>query len=818
MMQATSDNSDRRNSLHRFRTSLKRKLPLMTVLFLLDLFGYPLLYTAPLFARSEDMLIGNTSIALIVLIFSDVVLVGGAYAASYVSFEYLFKKPQADMTFSLPVSRRSLFICDFLSGLTIYTLPLILSQIAGIAGYHAAASAKDDISVITPEFEYLVNTVYSSAAQTIIPIAVFTVMSGIMAYTISVFTAAASGNKDISACLMCANLFIIPLAEAAVIHSAFTDIYGADPSLSYSHIIPYTSPAGTIYFNLINSLGYNHYLPSVTKITYPLLMSAVSMIYVFFAYRLYRKRKGEQSGSKYISPAVLIFFACISAAAGAFLLSDSRPISDETTDKYFNILLFVIAMAVCAAAVIFSRKKKLSAAFAAAALAVSSVSCFTVRATEHFGADKAVPDINDIASAEISWNDSFTSIYDVSYDTGDLIIDGLLCYGGKDAPDATGTYTESPYDIAVITDWHRYCADSRPESLYKVRIKYTLRNGSAMVRTYCLDNTGYDMLKKLDMSDAFREKRAERYAYYIDQFSTSPDDLSHIPDAIRDMWDIRTLACAPVCNRVKDLPSEAMIKKNSSRFSAVYDDAAFSFDETDTYRTRRADELPDDFSDKLKAALRQDIYAETEEQFHNGGSCYLFAFNGVYNSIPIPAHYTNTLSYLRECGFENAAEYSLPSYEEISEYAGRIQVHMISNAALRASQPDAWKPLFMSRKSVTGFLVYSRTYSTGLCYPENSISDEKRSMICEIIAHSSINKLPDDDDFILDIGDFSYVVDDEYKDMARQLFVEQLAVKLTEYEESDNGDNNDIPEYYRKARELYPEAEDIMKELGDNND
>lgn len=803
MTQANSKrSSDRRAAIHRFKSSVKNELPLMAVLFMLGLIGWPAVYASPVFLRSEGLIADGMTV-MIMLFFSALMCFVGAVAVSHKLFSYLFRKPDADMVFALPISRRALFLADFFAGLTVFIVPQILAHTAGIIGYFAARPTVTEATDDTP-MGNAIRGIYSSAHDSILPVAVLSVMSFAMMYAVSVLAVTATGKRLTAAFITEGIAFLIPAAEVAVIHSAFSDIYGADSSLAYSHLIPYTSPYGAFFFAVINSLGYNELFPAASRFTVPLLICIVSAVYTLFAYILFRKRNAEQSGTNYASPVLLGAVTVPAAASGVFLAFDK-----DLTNTNTNILFVALALLVCVLFLAMSRNKKVTASFAAASAVVSLASFGTVRATEHFGADKAVPDVNAVAGADITWNDS-ASTYGIAPSSSDNgLLSGWIGFNVSGMPpEYYPTHTEAPDDIGVITEWHRYCTGNtlgETSVTPLITVKYTLRNGSVLVRTYSLDNTGRDILSKLDMSDAFREKRADSLAFLTGTVNMTMEEagFKDVSESQQDIWSKCILSCAPTdVRRNIEAPVVTYNEDGSTNINA---DSTLNFESTDTYRVIDRSELPADFYERLNEELRKDIFAETSEQFYGGDDEYTLFLNGYFTPVRIPSHYRNTLSYLYEQGFENAREFILPSYEDVSEQIGRSFVRIANTAVDADMYSDTWKTLFYP-------------YSLAVNAPDTnklSYTDEQKQMIYELIKHSRTGARPEVGDYILTIGMYDYVIDDDAKDTAKELYIQALAGYST-YERPENGQEDRTYDYLQAARVLYPEAEEISEELGDN--
>ncbi|MGN0691583.1 MAG: hypothetical protein ACI4K7_04460 [Oscillospiraceae bacterium] len=439
----------------------------------------------------------NTIYTIIAVIGTFIAVVTGVYIAMG-SFSHLYDKKLVDMEYSLPLTADERFFAGFLSGLAVYLVPYIICQVLSViltaAGHAVIDKWLDHEQQIFADF---------------MPLAIKLIIGGavimLMFYTLFVLTMSFCGSKfETTVYGMGANI-CLPVIYACLFVLVEENGYGLVFSLSDDTLINQlfgcTSPAGALYgmymsaFVNIDHIASSDSFFSVFSFGFWIIRClAVTALLIFFALKLYRRRKAEQTGKIFVSKTFYyVVMVCIMMLTCTFLDmidADLAPIIIITA------VIFLIMDSISNRGV-----KKLHISLLKYAIVMAGiVSVFNVTVkTGFFGAVNDVPEVSEIKSVEL-----------VDYDG--YVYDNYL----------NGSYLfEDEENIQTIIDVQKRQIDIHNNNEAEdyadhITIKYTYKNGTVKMRAYYINESVRKMLLPLETADEIKAEKIEAISNTID--------------------------------------------------------------------------------------------------------------------------------------------------------------------------------------------------------------------------------------------------------------------------------------------------------------
>ena len=521
-----------------------------------------LVFSSPVIGLLTSLSVGTLDNPVTVFAFaslSTVVTMIMTFIISVMMFDYLHNKRQADVFGSLPCTRRTLFFSRFTTGLAMIIVPYIINMLIVVLMSLGLKTGSDIFTVYIPY---------------IFQVGTLVLLSVIASYSFTAFMAVCCGttaNTVLSTLLIS---FAYPIAISMLSTLGSSMIPGVNLHIDEIPLIsnllsPYGSSAGGIFSltlsmikmdsNAVDFLGDNW-----QQLVAWAILIAASFVGCFF---LTKKRKTEaaQNSFAFKAPSVIIraiataavgllfgliftFFTCLNIFSD-FARNENNG-QEIQNSAWTMFAIFLIAFVIAAflthliATVIFNKGFKGFAksliSFAAVVLCVCLL--YTSLAFGGFGADKYVPQSNEISSVEITSSDSpmlgmsgsligLTAMifgpvnYSDYYSNGDTI----SCYGEKSISAATKLHEKiinnlnsvnpTPYYISITGEpklsagnpYEQYYdedyymdTDSNLDNPSIVQFIYHMKDGSTVERTY--SQGYYDnmyMLSELEHIEAF---------------------------------------------------------------------------------------------------------------------------------------------------------------------------------------------------------------------------------------------------------------------------------------------------------------------------
>ncbi|MGN1416693.1 MAG: hypothetical protein ACI4XF_07615 [Oscillospiraceae bacterium] len=309
----------------------KRNLKYGILALCMDLLGLPLVLIAALAEYAsklnnyESVIEYVDNIYLIIAEISAVIaLIMGIYIAMG-SFAHLYDKRLSDMEYALPLTANKRFLAGYFSGLAVYVLPYIVSQLISLLlifiGMNTVDAQRTDGK-----------TIYADCLSNCMTLFVGVLVIMVMFYTLFVLTMTFCGSK-FETCVfgIAANLFI-PTIFVCIIRLYEKYGYGTvfDVMDTFiNRLFSCTSPIGALYglYMLIvypQTIIYLGDVPAEEQHSFFSLYSLegwtvkclvfTALLFVC-GLLLYRRRKAEQTGETFISrPFYYVVMVCITAA------------------------------------------------------------------------------------------------------------------------------------------------------------------------------------------------------------------------------------------------------------------------------------------------------------------------------------------------------------------------------------------------------------------------------------------------------------------------------------------------------------------------
>lgn len=247
----------------------------------------------------------NPSLSVLIIIPVAATLIAGALGVvlAFQMFPHLYKKTQADMDLSFPLTTRQRFFSNFLAGLTLYVLPFLLASlisflILGIGGAvlnGAASSADPMIKEQALEIWHIV--------ERAVPTLIFCgLLMMLMLYTMTVLICTCCGTFFESVAYTIVTHVLLFFLPTSIIRGLFSHFYGMSPPEQIIQTRYFISPLGGLY-GLINILDRRwlsdtYFTDFLLSIGLPMLL--MTALYFALAYILYLRRNAEDVSKPFV--------------------------------------------------------------------------------------------------------------------------------------------------------------------------------------------------------------------------------------------------------------------------------------------------------------------------------------------------------------------------------------------------------------------------------------------------------------------------------------------------------------------------------------
>lgn len=368
--------------------------------------------------------------------------------AACLIYGFMFKQSALNMLHALPVTKHGLLFTNFLAGMTLLALPLVLAE--GITIVFLAAVGAGSVAVLQLQIllaEFLVTVTF---------------------FVIATFCCTLSGS-GFAAPIIYGIVNILSIAVCALISllkSLF--FYGFGEGIEHIGTFSLFAPIVRLCSNLMLEDYMKHSSIPVYSVNwvFPVVYALVGIGIVLLSMWLYSLRKAEHAGNTLAFSKTAWFFQTLGAiAAGIFSVILFNVWNESMPSDYVIIIQFLIG-AVIGFIIIYMivRKKfnifrdvwKQALVFACAAFAFLMVLHLDI-----FGVENYIPDMDKVESADLS------SCREIITDPETLEACAAL-------------------HQAIIEQKNELQKPPREEYQYNewIRITYTLKNGKTVLRSY----------------------------------------------------------------------------------------------------------------------------------------------------------------------------------------------------------------------------------------------------------------------------------------------------------------------------------------------
>jgi len=384
--------------------------------------------------------------------------------AAFVVFSYLNTTKSSTLIHAMPVTRKALYITNYISGTVLFTIPLVLTTI--LLFVFKSPTVSGFTYDAYPEV-YTTSNILSWALQSFC----------INAFTFSVasFGIIISGNGVITALTAIALNMLAPSVLACLMGFAANSYYGFSETDIFEKIIN-TSP-----FGIIITSGTDYYDPCSSMNVVYLIFLIIGYAISLFAYYLYTFRKIENSEDSYVFKIVekiigflFVFIPCSACGLVFYEYWGSMAYF------YGGFVGFVIGQMISRKTFKIFNKEGFRNLVVFALIMVVIVGSFSF---DLFGYERRLPNVGDIERADVS-----CSFFNDVFNTGDTFYSAT---DEKLIQNVVNLHKDLINDKKYLTNEDNFKSPEYPYEYYPsgyIRIAYVLKDGSIMSREYEMTN------------------------------------------------------------------------------------------------------------------------------------------------------------------------------------------------------------------------------------------------------------------------------------------------------------------------------------------
>lgn len=499
----------------RFLSDIVENKKILIVNFVLELLGLPVVSViALIFAGLEQRRDSLTTVEferqyqylylllipfLLIAIGTILISLLLGFVIALFHFNYLYRKSVVDMHYSLPLSNTQRFFADYLSGLGIYLVPVLISVILSFM-ILGAGSMFVDLSD------------YWSIIPSVIKAGFIVIVGMILLYTLSVFSIIFCGSTFEAIFGILALNVMIPSTIACVWLAVInTSTYGMmGENIFFSPIFTSTSPFGAVVFffmyfiNGLDSDGSSFY--NTMYIRWMAITLVAIAVYLLVAFLLYKLRKAESVSKPYVYKS-FFYIICTMAVFCVMSLFISNGVNVIPAIVICAVGWFIIEVITRRG---FKKFWTAPIGFTAAVLGVFII-CGVCELTDGFGASRRVPSALSVESVTIEFNGDILAYGENDIEFRDRDVIKAVTEFNKEAVDRHFNYDNYKYNTIkdIDEDYDRY--DS-----VRVEITYQTIYGSTVMREYAVMSSMLDKVTEaILLSDEYAENTADNLAISV---------------------------------------------------------------------------------------------------------------------------------------------------------------------------------------------------------------------------------------------------------------------------------------------------------------
>lgn len=527
-----------------FGISLKEKLKnkrFWTILIITNLL------TGPLYILNYYYFDSQSSIWITIL--ASLVIGASAFVIPLSFFDYLYQKTKIDDVLKLPLTRKQLFMSDYLSGLILYLVPIIGQFLLSML-LLLLRTTRFINSIL--EYDVTMDDSFLRMLRLVFFTYLFIIVGLMFLYTLTVFVLSCVGNtfEAITASLYI-NL-LIPGVIYSVGYLLLNRLFGISFRTLFQQLLYFTSPGGILLY-WFNNL--NRFLYSGTGLWTLFLALLMTLGILFISYRNFIRRKAESVGTGFVNR---IFYYFIMASL-TFLLAAFFYQLDINFITSVSLLAFIFLTFEVITNRGFQKFYRSILRFAIIS-AITGCSIFLIDTTEGFGVVYRTTDISNIKSVSIRYNgvlDPDTTAYDNSIILKDPEnIRAVLAFHQRVIDDyiVSKISSENPNMVRVPVEATKYSnypdsqtTEAIPEEYYYVylptydiEISFDVKNGIDYTRFYSVSFDQRMLLASIDLSDE-----------YIDQIVKQNSNPGSI--IVSDVYDYSSISYPMRKEKIQEL-------------------------------------------------------------------------------------------------------------------------------------------------------------------------------------------------------------------------------------------------------------------------
>ncbi|MGN0666671.1 MAG: hypothetical protein ACI4KF_09125 [Huintestinicola sp.] len=756
--------------LHNMRFNIKSNMKLMIIIGVLHFAAAPLI----ILAWITDIITKGHSepddAYLVIGVLTTACAALSGIICAVTVYPYLYNKSRVDMQLSLPMTTTQRFISDGLSGLFIYLIPYLIAEaLAAIEMLIGHLLCDGRFFTASSDIYDQNKTWFCDVFSTAAPYFGKLVLGGfvimLMVFTLTAFVSSCCGTifESIAYTLMINAL--IPLTICMFIAAFIQNINGLDPEYYLYRYATFFSPGGAVA-GLAVSIGTD--ARSIISFSSWLIGNLVIAIaFGAGAFLLYRRRKAEDVGNPFVFK--LLYYILITAALAdiifAFLMQDN--------DMDILLPMLIVSFIMYMILDVITNRGFRKFGFTVIRYAVTTGCCIgafaLIKGTGCFGAGNYIPSVDSVSKVYISYDGCYS---DSSYYS---VLDSLTDSSCISDPDNIRTVVEAHKSIigSEQSDKHYY---------KDISFVYKLKNGRTVVRHYnqfiTLETT--EILSRLDCTEEFKRLRGEKI----------------YNDLIRN-YEIRTKSSY----------------SNSAGYAVLspqwrYGSSEYGLDGSVSIALNK---LPEDFVPRLAECIRDDIIAESEnDYFGRSGRLGYITIYDTY-SCTVKENYTKTMSYLASCGFGEIPEVT----PELAENFTRSERISIESSIVNDRITGEHYPTITVNNN--GFSAFDEEYEVYIYTSEYAVVKSHSSEIYELLKVSKKQYKCDENCYTITVNGNTAVIPPQYSELAKKVYICTVAESALEYAYDHNSEDADLSRrvFLKRFLECYSEQE-ITAALSDS--
>ncbi len=322
--------------VHNMLTNIKNNKTVTIIIAVLHFLSFPSIILSQMynFSAGYDKNPDYGFLVLAVLL-TFIAGVAGLVIVSQ-NFTYLSKKTNVDMQLSLPLTKKQKFLSDYLSGTISYIVPFIISQLVTLIMFGIGFLTLEGKTYVDKDRAFVCDF-YSEAFPYFWKILLIGILTMLFLYTLAVLIAVCCGTVGENVIYNILINAAIPGAIASVL------VAWGEHNLIFPAVmraLSYTSPVGGIVALVMSLQGgdnYSGYFQTIELLPWTLVYIAIIAVLFFVAYKLFQKRKAEQTSQSFVFKSMFYAITFMMIFASIALVD-----ADFSSEEYLIVAIFAL--------------------------------------------------------------------------------------------------------------------------------------------------------------------------------------------------------------------------------------------------------------------------------------------------------------------------------------------------------------------------------------------------------------------------------------------------------------------------------------------